>query len=157
MDAKKQLKSMPPKVKGFGLHLDNNEPTVFDVPSNKIGNKRLTTVTLREALERVELLCGIYTSDNFKNATFVINEYRNALTHHSIKLTQSDEEKLITTLKALYSHTLDFFEEHIPGIMEKIDAKRFELTVAEWEEYQQDMAEYYHDRAMSDLSEDGLR
>lgn len=157
MDAKKHLKGMPPKVKGFGIHLDRNKPTVFDVPANKIGNKKLTTVTLREALERVELLCDIDIPEDFRNAVFVVNEYRNDLTHHSIKLTAADEDKLITVLKTLYDNTLDFFEQHIPGIMEKIDDKRFELTQAEWEEIQREMQEFYHERAMSDLSEDDFR
>lgn len=157
MDAKKHLKSMPPKVKGFGVYLDRNMPTVFDVPANKIGNKKLTTITLREALERVELLCDIDIPVDFRNATFLVNEYRNDLTHHSIKLTDTDEEKLITVLKTLYDNTLDFFEKHISGIMEKIDAKRFELTVAEWEEIQREMQDFYQERAMSDLSEDDFR
>lgn len=154
MEAKKHLKDMPPKVKGFGIYLDRNKPTVFDVPSKKIGNKKLTTITLKEALERVELLCDIEIPDDFRNGIYLINEYRNDLSHHSIKLTDSDEEKLITVLKSLYDNTLDFFEKHIPGIMEKIDAERFELTVDEWEEIQRDMQDFYRDRAMSDLSED---
>lgn len=154
MDAKKYLKDMPPKVKGFGVYLDRNKPTVFDVPTKKIGNKKLTTITLKEALERVEFLCDIEIPEYFRNAIYVINEYRNDLSHHSIKLTYTDEEKLITVLKSLYDNTLDFFEKHIPGIMEKIDAERFELTVAEWEEIQREMHDFYQERAMSDLSDD---
>ena len=154
MDAKKYLKGMPPKEKGFGIHLDRNKPTVFDVPTSKIGNKKLTTVNLRDALERVEHLCDINISEEFRNAVFVVNEYRNDLTHHSIKLSAADEDKLITVLKTLYDNTLDFFEQHIHGVMQEIDAKRFELTQAEWEEIQREMQEFYHERAMSDLSED---
>lgn len=131
MDAKKHLKGMPSKVKGFDIHLDRNKPTVFDVPANKIGNKKLTTVTLRGALERVELLCDIAIPEDFRNAVFVVSEYRNDLTHHSIKLADTDEEKLITVLKTLYDKILDFLEQHIPGVMEKIDSKRFELTETE--------------------------
>ncbi|MGG3281251.1 hypothetical protein [Paenibacillus solani] len=157
MDAKKELKGMPPKVEGFGIYLDRNKPTVFDVPANKIGNKKLTTITLKEAIERVELLCDIDIPNDFRNAVFVVNEYRNNLTHHSIKLTAADEDKLITVLKSLYDYSLDFFEEYIAGIMENIDAKRFELTVGEWEEIQREMQDFYYERAMSDLSEDDFR
>jgi hypothetical protein len=154
MSAKEHLKGIPPKGTGFGIHLDRNKPTVFDVPAKKIGNKKLTTITLKEALERLEFLCDIDIPEDFRNAVYVVNEYRNGLTHHSIKLTSEDEDKLITVLKSLYDNALDFFEQHIPGIMEKIDAKRFELTQAEWEEIQREMQEFYNERAMSDLSED---
>ncbi|PEL13215.1 hypothetical protein [Bacillus sp. AFS017336] len=154
LDAKKQLKHMPSKVKGFGTFLDKYKPTVFDVPPSKIGNKRMETISLKVALERVEFLCDIYVPDDFKNGTFLLNDYRNDLTHHSINLTPDDEHKFITILKSLYDNTLDFFEKHIPGTMGKIDAERFELTKAEYEEMQREMQEFYHERAMSDISED---
>ena len=160
LEAKKELKHMPSKVKGFGIHLDKYKPTVFDVPIKKIGNKRLETISLKVALDRVEFLCDINVPEDFRTGTFLLNNYRNDLTHHSINLTPEDESKLITVLKSLYGNTLDFFEEHVPGIMGKIDAERFELTKAEYEDMQREMQEYYQEfyqeRAMSrlDLDED---
>ncbi len=154
MLAKEQLKHMKPKEKGFGIYLERNKPTVFDVPEDKLKNKRLETVSLREALDRVELLCNIEINPEFRNSIFLINNYRNELTHHSIKLTTADEEQLIKVLKTLYENVLDFFEPHIPGIMEKVDKQRFEVTKAEWDQIQRDMEEYYHERALSRISID---
>lgn len=155
--AKKYLKKMPLKNGGFGIHIDRNKPTIFDVPSSEIKKQKLNTITLTEALDRVEYLCDIDMKEDFKNGTYVINDYRNQITHHSINLDSSGEEYLINTLKLLYDNALDFFEVHIPGIMKEIDNERFVITKAEWEEIQQDMQTYYHEKAMSDLSEDDLR
>ncbi|TVX77171.1 hypothetical protein FQP34_22370 [Peribacillus simplex] len=152
--AKEQLKHMSPKEKGFGIHLERNMPTIFDVPERDLGNKKLETISLREALNRVEFLCDIEVTQEFKNSIFLINDYRNNLTHHSIKLSSLDEERLIKVLKTLYDNVLDFFEQHIPGLMREIDNERFEVTSAEWEEIQREMQEYYYERSMSDLSED---
>lgn len=52
IEARKQLKHMPPKENGFGTYLEKNKPTVFDVPEKAIGNKKLETITLTEALNR---------------------------------------------------------------------------------------------------------
>jgi len=154
MKAKEQLKHMPPKEKGFGIHLERNMPTIFDVPEKDLGNKKLETITLREALNRVQFLCDIEITKDFKDSIFLINDYRNDLTHHSIKLSSTDEERLISILKTLYDNVLNFFEQHIPGLMEKVDNKRFEVTRAEWEEVQREMHEYYYERAMSRISID---
>lgn len=152
MEAKKQLKHMPSKAKGFGTYLKKNMPTVFDVPEDKLKNKKLETVTLKEALNRVEFLCDIEITEDFRDSIFVINKYRNDLTHHSIKLNTTDEERLINVLKNLYDNVLNFFEKHIPGVMEKVDSERFEVSKAEWEEMQRDMQEFHNERAMSDIS-----
>ncbi|MGG0287200.1 hypothetical protein ABEY41_19175 [Peribacillus butanolivorans] len=156
LDAKKQLKHMPSKVKGFGTYLEKNMPTVFDVPEDKLKNKNLRTITLHEAVERIEYLCDIYISNEFKSSIFLINKYRNDITHHSINLNPVEEEEmqLIKILKALYGNVLDFFEQHIPGIMENIDTKRFEVTKEEYEEMQRDMQEFYHERALSHIALD---
>lgn len=154
MAAKKQLKHMKPKVKGFGTYLERNKPTVFDVSEKDLNNKKLETVSLKEALSRIELLCDIEITDDFRDSIFLINKYRNDITHHSIKLNTDDEERLINVLKTLYDNVLDFFDKHIPGLVKEIDLVRFEVTRAEWEEIQRDMQEFYHERAMSRISID---
>lgn len=154
LEAKKNLKHISSKVEGFGIHLERNKPTVFDVPEKKLGNKKLNTITLKEAVDRVEFLCDIELSQDFRDSIFVINEYRNDLTHHSIKLNTTDEERLINVLKTLYDNVLDFFEKHIPGVMEEVDSERFEVSKAEWEEMQRDMQEFYYERAMSHIALD---
>lgn len=157
MKAKEQLKYMPPKERGFGTYLEKNMPTVFDVPKEKLQYKILETITLREAVDRVEFLCDIEITKEFRNSIYLINKYRNDITHHSINLTSEEEEDLINELKILYVNVLSFFEEQISEIYEKIDSERFEVTQAEVKQWQQDMEGFYHERAMSDLSEDDLR
>lgn len=151
--AKKELKNMSRPQRGFGFHMER-ENTVFDVPKKKLNGKKLFTITLLDALERVEYLCDLEVSQEVKSSIIVINNYRNDLTHHSINLTSEDEERLLNMLKTLFDNILEFFEQHIPGTMEKIDAERFEVTNREWEEMQQEMADFYHEQAMSKLSID---
>lgn len=151
MNAKKQLKHMSPKVKGFGTYLEKNMPTVFDV-----SKENLQTITLREAVDRVELLCDIEITNEFRDSIYLINKYRNDITHHSIKLTSEEEQKLIKELKILYVNILFFFEAQIPGINERVDLERFEVTQAEIKQWQQDMEDYNNERTMSYLSEDNL-
>lgn len=156
MKAKEQLKHMSPKVKGFGTYLERNMPTVFDVPKDKLQNKTLETITLREAVDRIEFLCDIEITKEFRDSIYLINKYRNDITHHSIKLTSEEEQKLVKELKILYVNILGFFEGQIPGIYEKVDSERFEVTLAEMEQWQQDIEDFYHERSLSDLSEDDL-
>lgn len=157
MKAKEQLKHIPSKEKGFGTYLEKNMPTVFDVPKDKLQNKILETITLREAVDRIELLCDIEITKEFGDSIYLINKYRNDITHHSIKLTSEEEQELIKELKILYVNILGFFEEQIPGIYEKVDLERFEVTQAEMKQWKQDMEDFYHERAMSDLSENDLK
>jgi hypothetical protein len=156
MKAKEQLKHLPLKEKGFGTYLERNIPTVFDVPKDKLQNKKLETITLREAVDRIELLCDIEITKEFGDSIYLINKYRNDITHHSIKLTTQEEQELINELKILYVNILGFFEEQIPGIYEKVDLERFEVTQEEVNQWQQDMEDFYHERAMSDLSEEDI-
>lgn len=153
LTAKKHLKNMPTRQHGFGFHIEK-EQTVFDVPNDKLNNKKLTTITLLEAVERIEYLCDIEITEEFRNSIFVINNYRNDLTHHTINLSTDEEDRLLTMLKTLFDNVLEFFEKHIPGTMETIDAERFEVTNEEWEEMQQEMADFHHEQAMSKLSID---
>lgn len=156
MKAKEQLKHLPPKEKGFGTYLEKDMLTVFDVPKDKLPNKALETITLREALDRVELLCDIEITEEFRNSIYLINKYRNDITHHSIKLTSEKEEKLINELRILCVNIVGFFEVHIPGINEEIFSSRFEVTEEEMREWQQDMAEFNQERALNDLAEDDM-
>ncbi|MEI2467403.1 hypothetical protein [Niallia taxi] len=151
LEARKQLKYMSPKENGFGTYLEKNKPTVFDVVEK---GKRLETITLTEALHRVECLCDTEITKEFKSSIFLINKYRNDITHHSIKLSEFEEQKFIHDLKMLYINTLDFFSEHISELYVKVDVDRFEVTLEEAEQWQRDMEEFYQERALSDLSED---
>lgn len=153
IEARKQLKHMPPKEKGFGIYLEKSKPTVFDAD---LGNKRLDTITLIEALDRVEILCDAEITKDIRGSILLINKYRNHITHHSIKLNRDEEQKVIKEMKMLYVNILSFFEYHIPGVHERLEEERFEVTKEEMAQWQQDMQDFYEERALSDLSEDDL-
>ena len=131
------------------MPLKRNMPTVFDA-----SKKKLRTITLEEALERVEYICDIIIPEDLRSGIFLINKYRNDLSHHSIILTKNEEEQLISILKGLYDIILDFFNEHIPMFMETVDAQRFELLKEEWEETRRHIQEFYDERALSNISID---
>ncbi|NRG36645.1 hypothetical protein [Bacillus subtilis] len=155
MDAKEKLKNeSKSKRKPFGINYKLN---VFDVElGNNNKKKSLHTINLKETIKRIKLLLDIDISKDVDSAIILINNYRNHITHHSISLDDENVKELVEKLKFLYSHILYFFQEHIKetNIVSKVDAERYLLTKKEWEEYQRDLEEFYHDRAMSDISLD---
>lgn len=156
MKAKEQLRFLPSPKKGFGTYLEKDKPTVFDVPKDKLQNKQLETITLKEAVERIEFLCDIEITKDLGSSIYLINKYRNDITHHSIKLTSEEEDKLIKELTILLINITGFFELHIPGINEEIFSSRFEITEAEMREWQQNMTEFNRERALSNLDEEDI-
>ncbi|MGG5774047.1 hypothetical protein ACLE91_04810 [Bacillus subtilis] len=155
MEAKEKLKNESKgKKNAFGINYKRN---VFDI---ELGNgnkkKQLFTINLNEAIKRIKFLLDIDISEDVDAAITLINGYRNHITHHSIFLDEPSVKELVEKLKFLYGHILDFFQEHIKvrNIIEEVDAERFLYTKEEWEQYQRDLEEYYHDRVMSRLSID---
>lgn len=132
---------------GFG-YLPNSKYTVFDVPKGK----QLQTIGIDIAIERIKYFCDIEMTDTFENGIFFINDYRNKITHHSIIIhTQEEKDKYVRTLVNLYDEALNFFDIHVPGLLEIVDQQRFEISKEEWEDYQRDMADYYYERSMSKI------
>ncbi|WKA59952.1 hypothetical protein QWY16_07550 [Planococcus shenhongbingii] len=140
--AKKALKELPKSKGEFGFRLEK-EKTIFDVPKKKLNGKNLFTITLLEALDRVEYVCDVDIKPEVKSSINLINKYRNSLTHHSINLTDEEEDHLISVLKTLFNNVINFFEEHIPGRMATIHAEKFEITNEEWIEMQEAIEESY--------------
>lgn len=158
MEAKKELInkfSGPVKVEkeyGFGFY-PNSKYTIFDTKKGK----NLTTITITEAIERVKYLCDIDMSEEFIGAIYYINDYRNKLMHHSIEIYSHFEiDNYLRKLEFLYDYSVNFFENHIPGITELIDRQRFEISAKEWEIIQRDMADFYQERAMSKIISDDM-
>jgi hypothetical protein len=118
-----------------------NAKNVFEI------NSSLHTITLEEALKRVELLCDIDIPETLKGAIFYINKIRNQLMHSSVELNSDELINLINNLKACYEESIEFLEQHIENLEEKIEESRFEITR---EEYEQDMAEWYAEMYMDD-------
>lgn len=112
----------------------------------------LKTVTLEEAVKRVEFLCDIEIPDQLKAAILYINKIRNKLMHYGITLEQAELEILIQRLKVCYEESVEFLEVHIEDLGSRIEDARFEKTAAEyWEEQAEYLAElrYEEDRLMA--------
>lgn len=154
MEAKKILKD---QSKGKKNPFEFNRRNVFDVNlSNGNKKKQLYTINLNEAIKRIKFLLDIELSENVEAAITLINEYRNHITHHSIVLDESSVQELVEKIKFLYKYILDFFNDHITerNVMEEVDANRYLYTKQEWEQYQRDLEDYHHERAMSRISLD---
>jgi hypothetical protein len=140
LEAKKKLKNTE-KAKN-----------VFDI------NKNLKTVSLLEALTRVEFLCDIDIPDNFRNSILYVNKIRNKFMHYEVELNEKETEILVTNLQVCYEEAVGFLESHIEDLEDYIQDSRFELTVEEYEEQQAEMYgemyfEMQREEAMIDLTE----
>lgn len=110
-------------------------------------NSSLQTVSLEEALKRVEFLCDIDIPENLKGAIFYINKIRNQLMHYSVELDEGELLKLTMNLKYCYEESIEFLEQHIENLEEKIDEARFEYSR---DDYEQDMGEWYGEMQMEE-------
>ncbi|OXS67506.1 hypothetical protein B1B04_22200 [Lysinibacillus sp. KCTC 33748] len=119
-----------------------NKKDVFEVDPN------LQTVSLKEALARIEFLCDVEIDDNMRNAIFELNKIRNKLMHFSLSFNEQEVSELIETLKFCYTVVCDFFEVHIEKFNDYVDDSRYEYTI---EEYQQDQAEWHAELMMEDM------
>jgi len=147
-----QLKIKKPykKATGFGIEY-YYKYNIFD--TNR-GNQ-LKTITLIEALRRVEYLIDIEISDAVKGAVHYLNDERNKIVHHSIKFHGRDDlDGFIDKLKSHFTILLDFFGNNIDGLLQQIDIARYEVTQEELEEQYREMQEYYYERSMSRLAID---
>lgn len=151
--AKEQLynerKKYAPNLPGEGFgQKRNNLHSVFDVEKGK----KLKTITLIEALERVKYIYETTISEDLEGAVRYLNDYRNMITHHSISIDSSEADILISNIKFTYQNSIVFFDKHLPGTLEIIDQEIFELTKEEYEEHQRDMEDYYQEVAMSKIT-----
>jgi hypothetical protein len=108
--------------------------TVFDI------NKNLKTVSLLEALTRVEFLCDIEIPQNLRNSILYVNKIRNQFMHYEVELDEKETETLVKSLQVCYEEAVEFLELHIEDLDDYIQDSRFELTQEEYEEQQ---AEFY--------------
>lgn len=116
-------------------------------------NATLHTVTLEEALKRVELLCDIDIPDSLKGAIFYINKIRNQFMHYEIELNDEQLNELVQKIKFCYEESVEFLGTHIDNLEEKIEESRFEYTR---EDYEGDMAEWYAEMQMEEARIEAL-
>lgn len=111
-------------------------------------NPELQTVSLKEALARIEYLCDVEIEDRMRSAIFELNMIRNKLMHFSLILNGQEVSNLTETLKFCYTVVCDFFETHIEGFNDFVDEARYEYTI---EEYQEDQAEWHAEVMMEEF------
>lgn len=108
----------------------DDQKNVFDIDAN------LKTVSLLEALKRIEYLCDIEIPENFNTTILYINKIRNQFMHYEVELDENETDKLVTSLQICYEEAIEFLEIHIKDLDGYIVDSRFELTQEEYEEQQ---------------------
>jgi hypothetical protein len=112
----------------------DTQRTVFDIDNN------LRTVSLLEALKRIEFLCDIEIPEKSNATILYVNKIRNNFMHYEVDLNEKETETLVTNLQICYEEAIEFLETHIENLEDYIADSRFELTQEEYEEQQ---AEFY--------------
>lgn len=127
-----------------------DKKTVFDIDQN------LRTVSLLEALRRIEYLCDIEIPTKFNSTIHYVNKIRNNFMHYEVELDDKETETLVTNLQVCYEEAVKFLESHIVDLDDYIQDSRFELTTEEYEEQQAEIyAEiYYEDMNLEAMRED---
>lgn len=126
----------------------DGQKTVFDM------DKNLRTVSLLEALKRIEYLCDIDIPEKFYNTILYVNKIRNNFMHYEVELDDKETETLVTNLQVCYEETIEFLESHIDDLDDYIQDSRFELTVEEYQEQHAEMlAEMYMEDAKIEYME----
>lgn len=135
-------------------YMKAKETTQHQQASNVLEvDPKLKTVTLNEAIRRLELLCDIHVPGNLKAAINYINQKRNMIMHYEIILTLKEQDDLTKKLKSCYEMSVDFFEQYVGGIKEGLKTARFEQTE---EDYWNDEGEDSYDRMREDALIDHL-
>mgnify|MGYP006961610928 CR=1 FL=1 len=103
----------------------------------------LRTITLEEALKRVEYLCDIDVPDQLKGVILYINKIRNRIMHYGIDLNEKDAFELTKKLNYCLLTAVEFLSLHIPEVVKLIEYARFEprnytLTKEELEKMQEE-------------------
>jgi len=105
-------------------------------------DKKLRTITLEEAVQRVEYLCDIDIPIKLKADIYYINQVRNQIMHYGIDMNGEQLITLIIKLKLCYEESVEFLQSHIENLEKLIHKARFVITRSEYEHYER-MSERY--------------
>jgi len=114
-------------------------------------NSKLHTVSLEDALLRVEYLCDIEIPDTLNASIRYINKIRNQFMHYEVEIDDNELSDLINKLKLCYEATVEFLENHIENLSEIISQSRFEYTR---DDYEADMGEWLAELRAEEARED---
>ncbi|MGH1010100.1 MULTISPECIES: hypothetical protein [Bacillus cereus group] len=127
------------------------QKTVFDI------DKNLRTVSLLEALKRIEYLCDIEIPEEFNATILYVNKIRNNFMHYEVELDEKETDILVANLQVCYEQAVKFLESHIEDLDDYIQDSRFELTAEEYEEQQAEMyGEIYYEMQKEDAMIDAM-
>ena len=127
---------------GFGFRKKYYK-SVFDVPKGR----KLQTIGIGEAKERVKYLCDISIPDELEQGIITMQSYRNQITHNTINIDSFEKTELISNLKILHENTHKFFESNILDFNQTYGEQRFEISIEEYENHRIGMEEYYREMA----------
>ncbi|WP_434169135.1 hypothetical protein [Peribacillus frigoritolerans] len=119
----------------------SGKSNVFEVDSN------LKTVSLIQAMDRIEYLCDIEIPELLRNSIYFINKTRNQIMHFGIELSKDDVKELVKKLKYCHEESILFLELHIDDLSDAIEDSRFEYTR---EDYESDMGEWQAELMMEE-------
>lgn len=111
-------------------------------------NPKLKTVSLIEAMDRLEYLCEVEIPELLRKNIYFINKIRSQIMHFGIDLSESDVDELVRKLKYCHEESILFLEKHIENLSEKIEDSRFEYSK---EDYEIDMGEWQAELMMEEM------
>lgn len=120
---------------------NSGKANVFEI------NPKLKTVSLIEAMDRLEYLCDIEIPELLRTSIYFINKIRNQIMHFGVDLSESDVEELVKKLKYCHEESILFLEQHLDNLSETIEDSRFEYTR---EDYEIDMGEWQAELMMEE-------
>lgn len=103
-----------------------NASNIFEIDPN------LKTVTLMEALRRIEYLCYIHVPEDLKGITTYFNKFRNQIMHYGIDLNEDEVRELDKQLSFGALVAIEFFMEHISGVDFLVEFSREEIIESKY-------------------------
>jgi hypothetical protein len=95
---------------------------IFEIDAN------LKTVSLLDALKRVEFLCDIPIPETLKGVILHFNKLRNQIMHYGIELKEEELVELTKKLNFGFLVAVEFFIDHISGIDFLIEFSRWKSS-----------------------------
>lgn len=87
----------------------------------------LRTITLDEAMNRIEYICDIKIPKELKAAIHFVKKQRNKLMHFGISLNADEMNDFLDTLEFCYEETIKFSSTHIPEFQNYFESSRFSV------------------------------
>lgn len=118
-------------VEARKLMIAQEKDNIMDIKGTK-----LDTVNLFEAVERLELVCGVEVPRGLQTILRTLNGHRNKLMHYEIDLDKETVGQLGYIISKAYEMFIEFFNSHISGFEILLEAARVDFTIDDyWDDY----------------------